>query len=350
IKYKGEMILFQNYMARKVVEHYINRLENYYGFEVASHERLAKRENRPYDETEVINRMGYSLTDIKSPKFIQSMLNRVNAKIEEFLVALCNDRSISMKDLVVKGRNGKEIKMYESDVKEVMHEVASMIAKNDSNFVSTIQSEIKASCSKYGIDENKFCFDVVAKKRIDEMSRTQVARKETSLQVEDEPMDEEEVILTADKVKLMFTSKARAYYANFGSNPITIMNNMNFKDRLDYLVDSYFAPRVSYIVGEYVEALSNVNGDVNKINEATEGLYDAYEELVFCLREYIEPFFATPPTGVDVNRDEYIDSFLEELDDRGLDYMEFINKTVLEDALRELEKMFQEDGIKVGGY
>lgn len=350
IKYKDTMIPFQEYFARKVIEHYINRLELYYGFEVSSQERLAKRENRPYNEVDVINRMGYSLTDIKSPKFIQSMFNRINAKIGGFLVDLCNSKSISMKEFVVKGRNGKEIKMYEADLREVMHEVASKIAKNDPNFVSNIQSEIKSSCSKYGIDENKFCFDVAAKKRIDELSKTQrVQRKDIHLHDEEEPRDEEDLILTADKIKRMLTSRAQEYYANFGSNPMAIMNSMNFNARVDYLVDNYFAPRVSYIIGEYVEALSNVNGDVNKIDQATDNLYDSYEELVAHLREYLIPFFATPPAGSGVQRDIYIDGFLEELNDKGLDYMELINRTVLEDALRELERMAKEGKISLGG-
>ena len=292
--------------------------------------------------------MGYSLTDIKSSKFIQTMFNRINAKIGGFLVDLCNGKSISMKEFVVKGRNGKEIKMYEADLKEVMHEVASKIAKNDPNFASTIQSEIKSSCSKYGIDENKFCFDVAAKKRIDELSKNQrVERKEKTSQDEEEPRDDEDLVLTADKVKMMLTSRAQEYYASFGSNPMAIMNSMNFNARVDYLVDNYFAPRVSYIIGEYVEELSNVNGDIDKIDQATDNLYDSYEELVEHLREYLVPFFAAPPSGSGVQRDIYIDDFLEELNDKGLDYMELINRTVLEDALRELEKMAQEGKISL---
>ena len=350
IKYKDMMIPFQEYFARKVIELFINRLETYYGFEVSSQERIAKKENRPYNEADVINRMGYSLTDIKSPKFIQSMFNRLNAKIGGFLVDLCNEKSISMTDFVVKGRNGKEIKMHEGDLREVMHKVASKIAKNDPSFVSTIQSEIKGSCSKYGIDENKFCFDKEAKKRIDEISKMpKTVRKEIDLQFEEEPKDVEDLILTADNVKTMLTSRAQEYYGSFGSNPMAIMNSMNFNARLDYLVDSYFAPRVSYIIGEYVEALSKVNGDVNKVDEATENLCESYEELVEHLREYVIPFFATPPAGSGVQRDRYIDSFLEELNDRGLDYMELINRTVLEEALHALEQMASDGKVTLGG-
>ncbi|MDE6292698.1 MAG: hypothetical protein K2L98_03365 [Bacilli bacterium] len=349
IKYRDSMITFQEYFARKVVEHYVKRLEMYYGFEVTAQERLAERENRKYCESDVVMRMGYTLSDIKSPKFMQSMFNRINAKIGEFLVDLVNGKSISMKDFTVKGRNGKEIKMYEADLKEVMHEVASRIAKNDPSFVSTIQSEIKSSCSKYGIDENKFCFDIAAKEKIDEMSITQrVQRKET--EVDNTVLkDEEDIILTSDKVKSMLTSRAQEYYAKFGSNPIAIMNRINFNARVDYLVDSYFAPRVSYIIGEYVEALSNANGDVNKIDQATEYLYDSYDELVESLREYLRPFFASPPAGVSVDRGTYIDSFLEELDDKGLEYLELINKRVLEDTIKELEKMEKEGKVSFGG-
>lgn len=348
IKYQSRMIPFQEYFAIKVTEHFINRLEMYYGFEVESHERLAKRENRPYNEKDVVNRMGYSLVDIKSQKFYNLVFSRINAKIGGILDSLCKGQSISIKDFVVKGRNGKEVKMYESDFKEVIHEMASKIAKNDPSFLTNLQGEIKNSCSKYGIDESKFCFDVAAKKKIDAMSKTQ---KQTQVvyATQDEELVKDDAILTADEVKRMLASKAREYYTSFGGNPNVIMNRINFNDRLDYLVDSYFAPRVSFIIGEYVEALSNVKGDVGKIDQATEGLYCAYDELVENLRGYIKPFFAIPPTGISIDRDTYIDSFLEELDDKGLDYLELINRKVLEDTLRELERMAEESGVKLGG-
>lgn len=348
IKYQDRMVPFQEYFAIKVAEHFINRLEMYYGFEVEAQKKLAKRENRVYDETDVINREGYSLSDIKSQKFYQSMFNKINARIGVILDSLCNGKSISIKEFSVKGRNGKEVKMYESDFKEVMHEMASKIARNDPNFASTIQIEIKNTCAKYGIDENKFCFDIAAKKKIETMMQTQKTPQVVST-IQDEEQVKDDAILTADEVKRMLASKAREYYASFGGNPSAIMNRINFNDRLDYLVDSYFAPRVSFIIGEYVESLSNASGNIDKVNQATESLYDDYDELVENLREYVKPFFALPPTNITVDRNSYIDSFLEELDDKGLDYLELINRKVLEDALRELESMSEGSGVKLGG-
>ena len=311
--------------------------------------RLAKKENRTFDETEVVDLMGYTIESIKNQDFKKRLFDALNVSIEDFIINLCNGKSISLEKFVIKGKNGKEVKMYEADLKEVLHEMASRIAKSDLSFVMSIQSQIKDTCPKHGIDENSFCFDIAAKNKIEQMNQNQTTKIDKVDSTEELVFDEEDKVLTADKVKGMLINKAREYYSNFGGNPLAIMNSINFSARLDYFVDRYFAPRVSLIIGEYVDALNNINGNVDKINEATEGLYDAYDELVENLREYVRPFFTFPPSGITINREDYIDSFLEELDDKGIDYLELLNKTVLEDALRKLEEMSEASGVKLGG-
>ncbi|MCX4366097.1 MAG: T3SS effector HopA1 family protein [Bacilli bacterium] len=349
IKYQNTMIPFKQYFAIKVVQQFVDRLERYYGYEKESRMRLAKKENRTFDETEVVDLMGYTIESIKNQDFKKRLFDALNVSIEDFIINLCNGKSISLEKFVIKGKNGKEVKMYEADLKEVLHEMASRIAKSDLSFVMSIQSQIKDTCPKHGIDENSFCFDIAAKNKIEQMNQNQTTKIDKVDSTEELVFDEEDKVLTADKVKGMLINKAREYYSNFGGNPLAIMNSINFSARLDYFVDRYFAPRVSLIIGEYVDALNNINGNVDKINEATEGLYDAYDELVENLREYVRPFFTFPPSGITINREDYIDSFLEELDDKGIDYLELLNKTVLEDALRKLEEMSEASGVKLGG-
>lgn len=349
IKYQNTVVPFKHYFAIKVVQQFVDRLERYYAYEKDARMKQAKKGNSVFDETEVVNAMGYYPEAIKNQDFKMKLYDALKVSIEDFIISLCNGKSISLENFVIKGKNEKEVKLYESDFKEVLHEMASRIAKSDSNFVISIQSQIKNACPKYGIDENSFCFDTVAKKKIEQMSLNQPVKIDKVESTEEPVFDDEEKILTADKVKGMLINKAREYYSNFGGNSLAIMNSINFSARLDYFVDSYFAPRVSLIIGEYVNALNNINGNVDKINEATEGLYDAYDELVENLREYVRPFFTLPSSGITINREDYVDSFLEELDDKGIDYLEFLNKTVLEETLRRLEEMSEGSGVKLGG-
>lgn len=161
ITYHGQTMSFQDYIAVKSTKKLLADLERRYS-------------NYGQDDIETINRLGYSLQDLKSPQNKQNIFNVLRDRMGTLLTKVCNGTYEVTDEIVMKVRNGNQIKFRGYDLEDIIKELSVNISKGDPNFISSIQAEIKNNARQYGIDSNNFCFDIKARERI----KTVAAQKE----------------------------------------------------------------------------------------------------------------------------------------------------------------------------
>ncbi len=178
ITYQGQKMLFQEYIAMKSTEKLIADLERRYLSYEENDKKVAQRNGIRYNPTTVNDRLGYTLQDVRSPQFKQNIYRVLRDKMISSLPQVCNGSYKDMDAINMNVRNGKQITFSGYDLETIIQQLSVNISKNDPNFISSVQAEIKNNAKQYGIDSEKFCFDTKAR----ETMRTMTAQREAQKQ------------------------------------------------------------------------------------------------------------------------------------------------------------------------
>ena len=171
-------MLFQEYIAMKSTEKLIADLERRYLSYEENDKKVAQRNGTKYNPTTVNDRLGYTLQDVISPQFKQNIYRVLRDKMISSLPQVCNGSYKDMDAINMNVRNGKQITFSGYDLEIIIQQLSVNISKNDPNFISSVQAEIKNNAKQYGIDSEKFCFDTKAR----ETMRTMTAQREAQKQ------------------------------------------------------------------------------------------------------------------------------------------------------------------------
>ena len=178
ITYQGQKMLFQEYIAMKSTEKLIADLERRYLSYEENDKKVAQRNGTKHNPTTVNDRLGYTLQDVRSPQFKQNIYRVLRDKMISSLPQVCNGSYKDMDAINMNVRNGKQITFSGYDLETIIQQLSVNISKNDPNFISSVQAEIKNNAKQYGIDSEKFCFDTKAR----ETMRTMTAQREAQKQ------------------------------------------------------------------------------------------------------------------------------------------------------------------------
>lgn len=178
ITYQGQKMLFQEYIAMKSTEKLIADLERRYLSYEENDKKVAQRNGTKYNPTTVNDRLGYTLQDVRSSRFKQNIYRVLRDKMISSLPQVCNGSYKDMDAINMNVRNGKQITFSGYDLEIIIQQLSVNISKNDPNFISSVQAEIKNNAKQYGIDSEKFCFDTKAR----ETMRTMTAQREAQKQ------------------------------------------------------------------------------------------------------------------------------------------------------------------------
>ena len=178
ITYQGQKMLFQEYIAMKSTEKLIADLERRYLSYEENDKKVAQRNGTSYNPATVNDRLGYTLQDVRSPQFKQNIYRVLRDKMISSLPRVCNGSYKDMDAINMNVRNGKQITFSGYDLETIIQQLSINISKNDPNFISSVQAEIKNNAKQYGIDSEKFCFDTKAR----ETMRTMTAQREAQKQ------------------------------------------------------------------------------------------------------------------------------------------------------------------------
>ena len=178
ITYQDQKLSFQDYVAMKSAEKLVADLEKRFLYYEEKDKKVAQRDGKTYNQLTVIDRLGYALQDVRSSQFKQSVYRILKDNMGTLLPRICNGSYKDMDTINMTVRNGKKITFSGDDLETIIQRLSVNIAKNDPNFIPTVQATIKKEASQYGIDSEKFCFDTKAREKM----RTITAQKEAQRQ------------------------------------------------------------------------------------------------------------------------------------------------------------------------
>ena len=178
ITYQDQKLSFQDYVAMKSAEKLVADLEKRFLYYEEKDKKVAQRNGKTYNQLTVIDRLGYALQDVRSSQFKQSVYRILKDHMGTSLPRICNGSYKDMDTINMTVRNGKKITFSGDDLEAIIQRLSVNIAKNDPNFIPTVQATIKKEASQYGIDSEKFCFDTKAREKM----RTITAQKEAQRQ------------------------------------------------------------------------------------------------------------------------------------------------------------------------
>lgn len=185
ITYQGQKMLFQEYIAMKSTEKLIADLERRYISYEENDKKVAQSNGTSYNPATVKDRLGYTLHDVRSLQFKQNIYRVLRDKMISSLLQVYNGSYKDMDTINMNVRNGKQITFSGYDLETIIQQLSVSISKNDSNFISSVQAEIKNNAKQYGIDSEKFCFDTKARETMRTMAAQQEAqRQQQARQVE----------------------------------------------------------------------------------------------------------------------------------------------------------------------
>lgn len=178
ITYQNQKLSFQDYVAMKSAEKLVADLEKRFLNYEEKDKKVAQRNGKTYNQLTVIDRLGYALQDVRSSQFKQGVYRILKDHMGTLLPRICNGSYKDMDTINMTVRNGKKITFSGDDLETIIQRLSVNIAKNDPNFIPTVQATIKKEASQYGIDSEKFCFDTKAREKM----RTITAQKEVQRQ------------------------------------------------------------------------------------------------------------------------------------------------------------------------
>lgn len=178
ITYQDQKLSFQDYVAMKSAEKLVADLEKRFLYYEEKDKKVAQRDGKTYNQLTVIDRLGYALQDVRSSQFKQSVYRILKDNMGTLLPRICNGSYKDMDAINMNVRNGKKITFDGYDLEKIIQGLSVNIARNDPIFIPTVQATIKKEASQYGIDSEKFCFDIKTREKM----RTITAQKEAQRQ------------------------------------------------------------------------------------------------------------------------------------------------------------------------
>ena len=166
ITYQGQKLSFQDYIAMKSTERVIEKLERRFIYNEEKDKKAAQKTGKTYNQNDVVARLGYTLQDVRSSVFKDNVYKVIRAQMGTCLPSICNGTYRDMTEIKMNVRNGKQIYFSGSDLEEIIRGLSVNISKNDPNFAKDVHSAIITNARQYGIDTDKFCFDIKARERM----------------------------------------------------------------------------------------------------------------------------------------------------------------------------------------
>lgn len=166
ITYHGQKLLFQDYIAKQSAERMIEKLEKSFIDCEKNYQKREQKTGKTYNKNDIITKLGYTLQDVRSSVFKDNVYKYIRSQMETCLLSICNETYSDMTSIKMNVRNGKQIYFNESDLGGIIRELSVNISKKDPNFARDVHSAIIANARQYGIDTNKFCFDIKARERM----------------------------------------------------------------------------------------------------------------------------------------------------------------------------------------
>ena len=166
ISFQNKKIKFSDYILIMAAERFVLQLERRYDNLEKMKKQEAQNMNKPYNEQEFIDYIGYTRQDLKNPLFKENIYKVLSKNKNAYINAIITGKYSDLESLNMTVRNNKKITFTHMDLNNTMKAIIPRIAKNVPEYIEKLQTKIKENGIKYGIDPNNFSFD---SKRVQDM-------------------------------------------------------------------------------------------------------------------------------------------------------------------------------------
>ena len=166
ISYQGQKLTFQDYIAMKSTEKLIQEMERKFNSYEKNDKEVARRKGVLYNQNDVIVKLGYTLQDVKSPRCKDNIYHIIRTQMGTCLDSVCNGNYKEMASIKMNVRNGKQIEFTGYDLEEIITHLSIDISKDNPEFIQSVHSAIVDNARQYGVDTDKFCFDIKVRERM----------------------------------------------------------------------------------------------------------------------------------------------------------------------------------------
>ena len=139
-KYKGKILTFSEYVAKRLVEEQI------------------KKAKEIYDRKPDAKFADFTKEELEDEQYLAAHLKKVTAEIEPLIASILTKTSTDKKIIYKSGDKERRITTY--DISSILRKIAPEIIKSQPYLKQQIKDRIIAESIKKGIDPNNFCFDV----------------------------------------------------------------------------------------------------------------------------------------------------------------------------------------------
>lgn len=150
VKSEGIVMSIQDYIAREATYGFIERLK---------HKFIAQRQYNKTD-AQIGEEQGYTLYDLQSPQFRDSVWGIIKNYMPTILPQVCNEKGTNMNSIKMKVRRDKKIIFTEDILQSTIRDLSLKIVGFDPRFIPLVRNAIKEKSSQYGIDPENFCFNL----------------------------------------------------------------------------------------------------------------------------------------------------------------------------------------------
>lgn len=138
IKYANRNVEFSDYLLMQTTHNYVRTLEKNFKKNLED-----KRKSKPlYLEEELVEELGYSIKDIKSPRFSELVYKVLKNKKNEIMNIIKNRNYNSAPSFSMTVRNNKKISFNGIDLEKGVQVVIPKIRDFDPNFIKDIKEKV----------------------------------------------------------------------------------------------------------------------------------------------------------------------------------------------------------------
>ena len=138
IKYGGRDVEFGDYILMQITHNYVEKLEKEYKIFI----ELKRKENPLYLKEEAVEELGYSIEDIKSPKFSELVYKILKSKKTNYIDIIGKGDYKLVDPFTMTVRNNKKITFNGLDLEKGVKRIVPKIRNFDPDFVKTISEKI----------------------------------------------------------------------------------------------------------------------------------------------------------------------------------------------------------------
>lgn len=334
IKVNNKKMKFENYFIRKMGMKKISDLR----------ESFINGRYKTETDKEVEKRKGYSLEDLENPNLKKAILKALSNNLDENIKIACAQNDKEVKTGRIKLRNDNHIYFDKMFFKETIYEVAPEIASRYPDFLNSIKEEIKQQSQQYGIDLNKYCFDI--DKRDELFERDKINEQQNLKKIKEDKINQfEQNNVKKDTVKRTINTNNK----QIGYNQVSKFLNKDLMKKMVKLpngaqipasqyVEEFIAPKIpqtgkfilkngkQVTAKQYIEKFvmtkgqEKFNGDVSKMLEETTKpnngkiIYNGQEIETSKLTKILDPKLMQGmvklPNGAQIPTTQYIREFV----------------------------------------